>query len=376
MSVDPAKESLATGPDFATRVINWQRRHGRHDLPWQQQPGAARDPYRVWLSEIMLQQTQVATVIPYYQRFLGRFPTLAALAAAPQEHVLENWAGLGYYARARNLHRCAQTLVAEHGGQFPRHAATIAELPGIGRSTAAAIAVFGFGERAAILDGNVKRVFARCFGIEGFTGAPAVEKTLWTLAETLLPAAGVDSYTQGLMDLGATVCVRGTPRCADCPLGADCVARRDYRQDELPTPRPKKTVPERRTTLLILDDGERVLLERRPPSGIWGGLLAPPEFAGAATEAAIARAAESLARRHGCALQQIEALPPLTHSFTHFRLHIDAQRCRVERTAALAGEAGWEWIDWRASAAGSAPTIASAALPAPIRKLLGAAARS
>ena len=203
---------------FAGRLIAWQKRHGRHDLPWQQRPGGERDPYRVWLSEIMLQQTQVATVIPYYRRFLERFPTLAALAAAPQGDVLEHWAGLGYYARARNLHRCAQTLVAEdagYGGNFPRQPERIAELPGIGRSTAAAIAVFGFGERAAILDGNVKRVFARCFGIEGFPGSQPVEKRMWAIAEALLPQTDVDAYTQGLMDLGATVCTRANPRCAD-----------------------------------------------------------------------------------------------------------------------------------------------------------------
>ncbi|WP_153114546.1 A/G-specific adenine glycosylase [Rhodocyclus tenuis] len=366
--------------DFARRVIDWQGEYGRHDLPWQQAVGAARDPYRVWLSEIMLQQTQVATVIPYYHRFLARFPTLAALAAAPLGDVLENWAGLGYYARARNLHRCAQTLVADYDGAFPRAAARIAELPGIGRSTAAAIAAFGFGERAAILDGNVKRVFARCFGIEGFTGTPVVEKRLWALAEALLPASGVEVYTQGLMDLGATICTRGAPRCGDCPLGADCVARRDYRQDQLPTPRPKKTVPERQTTLLILDDGNSVLLERRPPSGIWGGLLAPPECAGEASADEIASAAESLARRHGCRLLAVEALPPLTHSFTHFRLHIAPQRCRVERNATHAAEAGWEWVSWNDAGAGDSAsargcsTVATAALPAPVRLLLKAAA--
>jgi len=378
-----ASSDLPAPRDFARRVIDWQAEYGRHGLPWQQAADAPRDPYRVWLSEIMLQQTQVATVIPYYHRFLARFPTLAALAAAPLGDVLEHWAGLGYYARARNLHRCAQTLVADHGGAFPREAERIAELPGIGRSTAAAIAAFGFGERAAILDGNVKRVFARCFGIEGFTGTPAVEKRLWALAEALLPASGVEAYTQGLMDLGATICTRGKPRCGDCPLGADCLARRDYRQDQLPTPRPKKTVPERQTTLLILDDGNSVLLERRPPTGIWGGLLAPPECAGTASAEEIARAAEALARRHGCRLQAVEALPPLTHSFTHFRLHIAPQRCRVEHSGLQVTEAGWEWVEWvnwsdegasDSANAGGCSTVATAALPAPVRRLLNAAA--
>ena len=363
---------------FAGRLIAWQKRHGRHDLPWQQRPGGERDPYRVWLSEIMLQQTQVATVIPYYRRFLERFPTLAALAAAPQGDVLEHWAGLGYYARARNLHRCAQTLLAEdagYGGNFPRQPERIAELPGIGRSTAAAIAVFGFGERAAILDGNVKRVFARCFGIEGFPGSQPVEKRMWAIAEALLPQTDVDAYTQGLMDLGATVCTRANPRCADCPMAAICVARDAARQDELPTPKPRKAVPERFTTALFLDDGESVLLERRPPTGIWGGLLAPPEVAtgvGCGPDAQkIAAAAEALARRHGCRLLSVEALPPLTHAFTHFRLHLNPQRCRVERIASVAAEPGWEWIAWR----DGTTTVASAALPAPIRKILASAAR-
>ncbi|NJA89222.1 A/G-specific adenine glycosylase [Rhodocyclus tenuis] len=379
---------LPAGVDagFAERVIDWQRQHGRHDLPWQQRD-SARDPYRVWLSEIMLQQTQVATVIPYYLRFLARFPTLDALAAAPLGDVLEHWAGLGYYARARNLHRCAQTLVAEHNGRFPPAAERIAELPGIGRSTAAAIAVFGFGERAAILDGNVKRVFARHFGIEGFTGSPAIERRLWALAEALLPTQGVDAYTQGLMDLGATLCTRGQARCNDCPLAAGCVARREQRQAELPSPRPKKNVPERQTTFLILDDGARVLLERRPASGIWGGLLAPPELVSgglddsappatdleaAAISDAERTAASALARRHGCRLRQMEVLPALTHVFSHFRLHIRALRCHVTAPGGGIAEDGWYWLARSAHAHTAEATLARAALPAPIRRLFSA----
>ena len=268
--------SASPGEQFAPRLIAWQKRHGRHDLPWQQ----TRDAYRIWLSEIMLQQTQVSTVIPYYARFLAEFPTLADLAQAPLERVLELWAGLGYYARARNLHACAVAVLRDHGGVFPREPERIAELPGIGRSTAAAIAAFAYGVRGAILDGNVKRVLTRCFGVEGFPGAPKVEKGLWQLAESLLPhgPGEIEIYTQGIMDLGASLCSRTKPTCAICPMAEICIARRDGRQEELPEGKPAKAVPERRSTALVVHDGERVLLERRPPSGIWGGLLALPEL--------------------------------------------------------------------------------------------------
>ncbi|HEX5675504.1 MAG TPA: A/G-specific adenine glycosylase, partial [Azonexus sp.] len=223
---------LSITPTFAERLIAWQKIAGRHDLPWQQ----TRDPYRIWLSEIMLQQTQVGTVIPYFQRFLSRFPTVQALAEAPLESVIEHWAGLGYYARARNLHRCAREIVAVHAGKWPNSASQLSALPGIGRSTAAAIAAFAFGQRAAILDGNVKRVLCRQFAIEGFPGQSAVDRELWALAERLLPAADIESYTQGLMDLGATVCTRSRPRCEICPVSPDCQARLSGRQSALPTP--------------------------------------------------------------------------------------------------------------------------------------------
>ena len=253
--------------EFAPRLLDWHRQHGRHDLPWQQ----TRDAYRIWLSEIMLQQTQVATVIPYYQRFLARFPDIPALAAAAQDEVMALWSGLGYYARARNLHRCAQVLVTEHGGRFPEDAAIIAELPGIGRSTAAAIAAFAFGRHGAILDGNVKRVLTRVFGIEGFPGKPAVERELWALAESLLPPRDIEAYTQGIMDLGATLCTRARPDCVTCPMRGLCVAERDGRQAALPTARPAKVVPHREAHYCLFSDGEHILLERRPPQGIWGG---------------------------------------------------------------------------------------------------------
>jgi A/G-specific adenine glycosylase len=336
--------------DFSTRLIAWQKTHGRHDLPWQQ----TRDAYRIWLSEIMLQQTQVGTVIPYYQRFLERFPDITALAAAVQDEVLEYWAGLGYYARARNLHRCAQAIVASHGGRFPEQAATIAELPGIGRSTAAAIAAFAFGERGAILDGNVKRVLTRCFGVEGFPGKPAVERELWTLAESLLPegktAGKIEIYTQGIMDLGATLCTRSRPDCGECPMRGLCVAEREGRQAELPTAKPAKKIPERETVVSIFTDGKRVLLERRPNTGIWGGLLALPEGT-----------PEALAPHFGLRPGPCEALPVLKHTFTHFRLSLRPIRCLVE-AAPQAAESGREWIKLE--------DLGSAALPTPIRKLL------
>ena len=340
---------------FASRVIRWQQRQGRHDLPWQN----TRDAYRIWLSEIMLQQTQVATVIPYYQRFLERFPDVTALARVSLEEVLPLWAGLGYYARARNLHRCAQTLVADHAGVFPRDPAQLAELPGIGRSTAAAISAFAHGTRAAILDGNVKRVLARGFAVEGYPGDAKVEKEMWQLAESLLPGTYIEAYTQGLMDLGATLCTRSKPRCEACPLGEICAARRAGRQEELPAKKPGRKTAERTVQVLLLTDGRKILLERRPPVGIWGGLLSFPELG--------FDEAGEFARRHGCRLLDSRELPPVRHVFTHFRLLMQPLLCHVEFAGSGAGaemaeESGWEWLEME--------RVASAALPAPVSRLL------
>jgi len=340
----------ACAKSFSGRLIAWQEQYGRHDLPWQQ----TRDAYRVWLAEIMLQQTQVRTVISYYARFLERFPTMEALAQAPLEAVLELWAGLGYYARGRNLHRCAQMIVGDCGGQFPQEARRIAELPGIGRSTAAAISVFAFGARSAILDGNVKRVLARCFGIEGSPATTATQKELWALAEALLPATGIVAYTQGLMDLGATLCVRRAPLCTACPMHDLCIARRQGRQAELPMTKAKKALPERETELLLLTDGKRILLERRPPAGIWGGLLTLPE--GGVAEA------RAYARRHGFRLIRMQPMPGIKHSFTHFRLQIQTLLCTVAVSPNVVAEAGWQWLAYA--------EIETAALPTPIRRLL------
>jgi len=341
--------------DFADRLLAWHARHGRHDLPWQ----ATRDPYRVWLSEIMLQQTRVDTVIPYYARFLARFPDVASLAAAPVEDVLALWSGLGYYARARNLHKAAQAIVREHGGRFPQRAIQIAELPGIGRSTAAAIAAFCFGERTPILDGNVKRVLCRAFGIEGFPGERAVEARLWALAEALMPEVRGGDYIQAQMDLGATLCTRGRPDCDRCPLADGCVARATGRVTELPQPRPKKAVPQRHARVAVIERDGRVLLERRPPAGIWGGLLAPPEIGDE-------DAAGWLQRRFGATAEPC-ALDAVRHAFSHFRLDIEPVLLRVTGGAGLAAETGLEWV--------ALDALDAAGLPAPVRRILDDVAR-
>ena len=313
---------------FARKLIAWQRRNGRRGLPWQ----GTRDPYRVWLSEVMLQQTQVASVIPYYERFVARFPRVRALAAASEDEVLRLWSGLGYYARGRNLHRAAQKIAFELNGKFPRSAARLETLPGVGRSTAAAIAAFAFGERAAILDGNVRRVLARCFGVEG-------ERAQWALAERLLPRRGIEIYTQGLMDLGATICTRANPACGHCPVTKECVARREDRIDELPSPRKCGPLPTRRDTwFVVLHDGE-VLLERRPGSGIWGGLWTFPEKV--------------------LKVKKQKNLPALDHGFTHFKLKVQPVLCSAPTRVAAPGRI---WLPLKDAVA--------AAVPAPVKALL------
>ena len=344
---------------FANQLIVWQKQHGRNQLPWQQ----TRDAYRIWLSEIMLQQTQVATVIPYYHRFLQRFPDVAALAAAPVDEVMALWAGLGYYTRARNLHRCAQAVVERHGGCFPSVVAQLAELPGIGQSTAAAIAAFAYGARAAILDGNVKRVFCRVFGIDGFPGQASVEKLLWQRAVALLPERDIEAYTQGLMDLGATLCTRSRPRCADCPMQSRCVAHSTGRTAELPARKPKKAVPQRSTVMLVvLHEGE-LLLEQRPPSGIWGGLLSLPELdrLGGGVDGTRHDVVTMALAGFG-ELRSIDPLPVFVHAFTHYRLHVMPLRVVLAARHARAAQAGYGWYD--------AEAVAKAGLPAPVRKLL------
>jgi A/G-specific adenine glycosylase len=313
-------------PRFSDRLIRWQRRHGRHDLPWQ----GTTDPYRIWLSEVMLQQTQVSTVIPYYRRFLEKYPTVHALAAATEEQVLELWSGLGYYARGRNLHKAAR-LIAAHG--FPRTAVAIAELPGVGRSTAAAIAAFAYGERAAILDGNVERVLARCFLL-------GEKERLWAQAEALLPRRDIERYTQALMDLGAAICTRANPRCDACPLADSCKARRAGRIASFPPPRERRALPQREATWLVLRRDGAVLVEQRPSPGIWGGLWCFPELSGKRPRGA-------------------RALAPIEHGFTHFRLRIRPVVLDIGvRTRTPAGR--WLRLD----------QAERAALPAPVKTLL------
>jgi A/G-specific adenine glycosylase len=350
------RASPAATDRFSQRVLRWYDRHGRWDLPWQH----PRSAYRVWLSEIMLQQTQVATVIPYFRRFVIRFPDIATLAAAPLDEVLRYWAGLGYYARARNLHRAAQRVVTEHGGEFPRDFDAVQALPGIGRSTAGAILAQAFGQRHAILDGNVKRLLSRYHAVPGWPGEPRVTAQLWRLAESQLPSRRLADYTQALMDLGATVCAR-RPLCAGCPLKTGCAAHAQDRAADYPQPRPRKSRPLRTTHMLVLEcaDGS-ILLERRPARGIWGGLWSLPEMPTDLRPVAHCR------ERYGIQVQRPRALTPLRHGFTHFDLDIHPIRLRVRGRPIAAPPEGRVWYRH----AGRRHTAHDFALPAPVQKLL------
>lgn len=338
--------------DFAQRLIHWQKQYGRHDLPWQN----TRDPYAIWVSEIMLQQTQVAAVIGYYRKFMQRFPDIATLASASQDEVLQHWSGLGYYSRARNLHNAAQIIMEEHQGVFPTDFATIQTLPGIGRSTAAAIASFAFNQVQTILDGNVKRVLARYFAIEGWPGTPKIEKQLWALAESLLPDTEMVAYTQGLMDLGATLCTRSKAQCERCPLTDGCIAFKHGRVKQLPTSKPRKSTPEKFVTMLILMQGDSIILEKRPPSGIWGGLWSFPE-----TELN-EHLADYVKQRFGLEVDTATPLAQLTHAFTHFKLHIRPQPLIISGKSTQLREAGMVWL--------TIEDALGAAIPTPVRKIL------
>ena len=343
---------------LAGRVVRWQRAHGRHGLPWQ----GTRDPYRVWLAEIMLQQTQVATVLAFYPPFLARFPRVQLLAAAPLDDVLALWSGLGYYSRARHLHRCAQRVVAEHDGCFPRHSQQLAALPGIGRSTAAAIAAFCFGERAAILDGNVRRVLTRVLGFDGDLAQAAPQRALWALAEALLPARDVERYTQGLMDLGATVCLVRRPLCQRCPLAPECVARATDQAERYPVKSRRLQRGRREHALLWLAHRGRLWLVRRPASGVWAELWSLPEYSSLAVLQA------QLAQWPGAG----ERLPTIEHTLTHFdwilhplRWRLPA-RCAQATLAELPLRAEGRWL--------TVPEALALGLPTPIRRLLEAGA--
>ena len=349
----------ASAKQFSRKVLTWFDSHGRHDLPWQRDT----TPYRVWVSEIMLQQTQVKTVIPYFERFMAAFPDVQALAQAPEDSVLHLWTGLGYYARARNLHRAAKQVMAEHDGEFPRTLEGLLALPGIGRSTAGAILSIACGERASILDGNVKRVLARYHRVAGWPGESPVHRQLWDIAERYTPTRCCADYTQAMMDLGATVCTRTRPACDVCPLNQGCEARAAGNPQDYPGKKPRKALPVKSTCFLIARNrnGE-IWLEKRPGSGIWGGLWCFPEVASASAGQAAcidlwSQPAESL-----------EEWPPFRHTFSHYHLDITPVLASIDAAPASIMEASRQlWYNVK-----QAPQIG---LAAPVAALLEKLAR-
>ena len=347
--------SLATADkeDFAAKLLSWFDIWGRKDLPWQQHA----NPYRIWVSEIMLQQTQVATVIPYFNRFMVRFPTVGELAQAPIDEVLHLWTGLGYYARARNLHKAAISIVQEHQGSLPTNVETLMTLPGIGRSTAGALVALGRGERAPILDGNVKRVLARCFAIPGWPGEGATAKRLWDKAEALTPSQRVGDYTQAIMDLGALICTRTRPRCDACPLQDDCLALAEEATQAYPGKKQKKSLPVRATVMLVIRLDEALLLEQRPASGLWGGLWSFPEVQ---AEGEI----DGYLSSHLLQEQSRQHLAPFRHSFTHYHLDITPILIAASDKGHLADSAAHCWYSPAA-----APKLG---LTKPVTKILAA----
>ena len=351
-ALEDARPRASPDGDFAARLLVWFDQHGRHDLPWQH----PRTPYRVWLAEVMLQQTQVQTVIPYFQRFEATFPTLQALAHAELDQVLALWSGLGYYSRARNLHRAAQICVERHGGELPLDLAAICALPGIGRSTAGAILAQAHGARHPILDGNVRRVLARFGAIAGEPSSSTVQQQLWALSAAMLPEHRLADYTQALMDLGATVCTRKRPACQLCPLTAACQARIQGRVDELPQARARRLRPLRSCTLLwVQDDQQRVLLQRRPPVGIWAGLWSLPEDQ---TEQAAMTTLAGL----GIVGAAPRELASIRHEFTHFSLDIQVRA--VDAASAGIADLDLRWL--------SVTEALNLGLPQPLRRLFEA----
>jgi A/G-specific adenine glycosylase len=337
--------------DFQNAVLAWFDRHGRKNLPWQ----IDRTPYRVWVSEIMLQQTQVATVIPYFERFMVRFPDVRSLADASLDEVTALWAGLGYYARARNLHRAAQRVVENHGGTMPNDPETLADLPGIGRSTAGAILSLGFGIRAAILDGNVKRVLCRHAGLEGWPGETRISRELWRLSEARTPEIRTADYNQAMMDLGATLCSKRRPACERCPVRTGCAAHRAGLTEVLPTPKPRQALPVRECLMLVLRDGEGgIYLEQRPPVGLWGGLWTFPEFE---DESRL----RAWCTERGIAFSGFERLPQRRHTFSHY--HLDYVPVLARGEAGFGGVAEGHRQRWLKPGE-------EAGVPAPVQRLL------
>ncbi|MGA9852100.1 MAG: A/G-specific adenine glycosylase [Gammaproteobacteria bacterium] len=337
---------------LAPRLLRWYHIHGRKDLPWQHEPTL----YRVWVSEIMLQQTQVATAIPYYARFMARFPDVHTLADASLDEVLHLWSGLGYYARARNLQRAAQIIRDDYQGVFPAEFAQVAALPGIGRSTAGAILALALGQRHTILDGNVKRVLTRYHAITGWVGEKKIENQLWVLAEQHTPRKNLTAYTQAIMDLGATLCTRTQPRCHECPVADHCRAHELKRETDFPAPRPRKSLPLRRTRVLLVTQNGKVLLEKRPPVGIWGGLWGFPEMP--VTQDTTAWCREQLHIR----AHTLRTWPVLRHSFSHFHLELEPVQVEVSESAAVGDNADQVWYDLQAP-----PRLG---LAAPVKHLL------
>ena len=330
-------------------LLQWHSKHGRHDLPWQN----TQDAYGIWVSEIMLQQTQVATVIPYYQRFMERFPNIEKLAKADTDQVLHLWTGLGYYARARNLHKAAKTIAEQYQGKFPEQFDQVLALPGIGRSTAGAILAFSKQQRHAILDGNVKRVLARFYEVEGWYGKKPVENKLWELAEANTPDKEVDVYTQAIMDFGATLCTRSKPNCDACPLQTNCQAFAKRRVSELPHGKPKTNKPTKQTyMLLVKNDAGEFLLQQNPPAGIWGGLWCPPQVSELTKQLEIS----------GLQLKTTKKLPMLKHSFSHYHLEITPVACEAIEHANAIAESAHIWYKFGSSEA--------LGLAAPVKKLL------
>ncbi|MGB0132706.1 A/G-specific adenine glycosylase [Dokdonella sp.] len=340
--------------NFAKNLLAWFDIHGRSNLPWQH----PRTPYRVWISEVMLQQTQVRTVIPYFERFALALPALKDLADAPQDRVLALWSGLGYYSRARNLQRSAQLCVAQHDGELPRNMESLSALPGIGRSTAAAILAQAHGEPHAILDGNVRRVLARYHGVHGWPGNSAVQKQLWELAESHTPDKRVADYTQAIMDLGALVCTRSKPRCSECPLQDKCVAYRENLTAALPHPKPARKVPTRDLTMLIVRDNlDRILLERRPPTGVWARLWSLPQGVD------LEEASDSIMDHRSMPSDRLALLPEFTHAFSHYRINVTPMLLQIDNSESrIADNPDRGWY--------SHHEIAELGLPAPVRKLL------
>jgi len=311
--------SPESAKQFSAQVIDWYHRQGRKNLPWQQN----KTPYSVWVSEIMLQQTQVATVIPYYQRFMASFPTISSLANADEDSVLHHWTGLGYYARARNLHKAAKLINSEHGGVFPEEIEQVIALPGIGRSTAGAILSLSLNQHHPILDGNVKRVLARNYLVEGYTGLAKFEKALWPISEVLTPAKDTGFYTQAMMDLGATVCTRSKPSCEICPVKTSCLAMASSLQANFPQKKPKKNIPEKKTIMIIprltTATSDCVLMEKRPPTGIWGGLWC---FHEVSNKSEISILLKSLGVKASSEHGAQQELTTFRHTFSHFHLDI------------------------------------------------------